>query len=114
MNREIKFRVCNVDVLQMTKIAKYYNIGYVMRFTGLEDNNGEEVYESDIVGHYLQDGTEVISKILFDSNLSAFIHEPINNDIDGGYAGELFENNNHIEVIGNIYDNPELLETNDE
>ena len=68
------------------------------QYTGLKDKNGKEIYEGDIVKNALGD----IGKIIYIDKYSAFIVKGWEN----GYK-LWFEDN--IEVIGNIYDNPELL-----
>ena len=80
----------------------------LMQYTGLKDKNGSEIWESDIIK----------------------VRDPYNNcwstdsaavEFSTGYVGgwvisngaqnlNLGSRQNHIEVIGNIHDNPELLE----
>jgi len=82
----------------------------LMQYTGLKDKNGKEIYEGDIV----QDDKEM-GVVYFYS--PQFIVQCLRNNEtpDGVYAlakgkvnvTELIE----TEVIGNIYENPELLNT---
>lgn len=79
-----------------------------MQFTGLLDKNGKEVYEGDIVSIFK--GCPSIVK---------FGVQDIGNDFQGvGFYteeknGSIFNifGGGDIEVIGNIYENPELLES---
>lgn len=73
----------------------------VGQFTGLIDNNGKEIYEGDIVKNEDSHGNTRINKVLFRNG--CFI-------VDDDYV--LFKLKN-IEVFGNIYDNPELLQPSD-
>lgn len=84
------------------------------QFTGLRDKNGKEIYEGDIVkqvsykysnDEYGHKGFyENISEVLYKGR--AFQYEWIKtNEIE---MPKDFKEN-FIEVIGNIYDNPELL-----
>jgi uncharacterized phage protein (TIGR01671 family) len=76
------------------------------QYTGLKDKNGREIYEGDIVEY--KD---------FSGGLYLFREQPktkgiikINNLLKGIYLKGMgtFESNK-AEIIGNIYDNPELL-----
>lgn len=108
--REIKFRLWNtvrkkieysgMVFLGNKIIQDKYNI--VMQFTSLKDKNGKEIYEGDI----LQDdeGNQQIVEF--------------NTFIDGdGYASSgytfrnllSFDDTENIEIIGNIYENLELI-----
>ena len=74
----------------------------LMQYTGLHDKNGKEIYEGDIVRKF----NGIIGKVIYEH--SEFIIDVTNNKkLDYGRL-DLIEN--FVEVIGNIYDNPDLLE----
>ena len=74
----------------------------VGQYTGLKDKNGTKIFEGDIVKRFLF-GKMCIYQIDYDNGLASFI----------GRAGMKFTtfdyDSEEFEVIGNIYDNPELL-----
>lgn len=78
----------------------------LMQYTGLKDKNGKEIYEGDIVKRYDQNGiikfnflVEQDGAVVDVPNFGFNMH---NDDENESLYGEL-------EVIGNIYENPELL-----
>lgn len=72
------------------------------QYTGLTDKNGKKIFEGDIVDILTEN--EEIGVITWADDEAMFIV-----DSDGWYAN--FDNyySTEFEVIGNIYDNPELL-----
>jgi len=78
----------------------------LMQYTGLQDKNGKEIWEVDIVRTLgLMDN--IVGKVQFSSRIGWQIHPP-DWATDLGYS--LYEVRAFTEVIGDIYSNPELLE----
>lgn len=72
----------------------------LMQYTGLKDKNGKEIYEGDIVKGmfygFPMPEYDYIFQIYWDEK-------------EKGFMANYFESS-ECEVIGNIYENPELLE----
>ena len=136
--REIKFRAWNTNTKTMVDLKKITPLALsdgvegglylplelkhliFIRFTGLKDKNGKEIYfDSDIVeytytsdcgGQYEEEFT-VIGIVVLDlkHTNSICVLEKSDGKTGGLYhftAGEV----RNIEIIGNIHENPELLE----
>lgn len=73
----------------------------VGRYTGLTDKNGKKIFEGDIVR---DTETSDVGEIYFHTDTARFVIEFETMIVD-------FDNydNCGIEIIGNIYDNPELI-----
>lgn len=140
MKREIKFRVWdhNTDTMMIPDNFEFYDgeIGWidagreadpksgndgdpgqfeVMQYTGLRDKNGREIYESDILKVTGEDGESYVAAVKWfgDENYPAFDLEGIPETWFYGanaLATIFQEGVETCEVIGNIFENPELLE----
>ena len=82
----------------------------LMQSTGLKDKNGKEIYEGDIV-KYKAGCNTFTEEVAYDKNFGGFGVRDANADIIFTFW-ELTEDIDLIslEVVGNIYENPELLE----
>lgn len=77
----------------------YVDENTVGQYTGLKDKNGTKIFEGDIV---LLKGDEEPYQVVFDESCFQVYSDSVCYVMDNFYDYE-------IEVIGNIYDNPELL-----
>ena len=74
----------------------------VGQYTGLTDKNGKRIFEGDIVSLVKHDG--LIYKVVY----VPCRYELVNSKGVNCFVLDIYKSEN-IEVIGNIYDNPELL-----
>ena len=118
MSREIKFRAWDKYENKIRKVrginftnkdlwleiednrimgANFFEVE-LMQYTGLKDRNDKEIYEGDIV-RYFKDELGIVKFVA-----GSFI-------IDGNTCYESFlELGGEIAIVGNIYENPDLLE----
>lgn len=73
----------------------------LMQYTGLKDKNGKEIYEGDIV----QTHTKEFAKVVFQNGCFMWDNAPLCYDEEWEFA----KTEKWAEIIGNIYENPELL-----
>lgn len=86
--------------------------GTIGQFTGLYDKNGKEIYEGDIImciGERNDNkGRKYYRKVLFNSG--AFGMKVPEYKFISALCDHVVNGKLNWEVVGNIYDNPELLE----
>ena len=83
------------------------NIESVGRFTGLFDKNCKEIFEKDILfGHAGEDFWEFVE---FDEEQAKWVRVDLND-----CKLDLSENVAELEIVGNVYENPELLEADND
>ena len=84
----------------------------IMQYTGLHDKNGKEIYEGDIVNCQTKYGKAKAIIKFIDGKFVAYWDSKITHPKNGHHIA-CYDINKKFEVIGNIYDNKELLnETN--
>lgn len=81
----------------------------LMQSTGLFDKNGKEIFEGDILSVEI-DEEKVRVSVFWNDKYALFMFESEKYN-ETEVLAELFEDNSYsLEIIGNIYENPELLE----
>lgn len=83
---------------------------FIMQYTGLQDKNGKEIYENDVVRY---ERTFPNSGKPFARKYQHTVKWDYDLEIDGGSSmvrGVGFRDiGEHVEIIGNVYQNPELI-----
>ena len=85
----------------------------VGQYTGITDDNGKKIFEGDILGITNDDPDyDYITKVYLDCDTLCVDVQGQDYDYTSiGFAIEIWNDEcDQVEVIGNIYDNPELLE----
>lgn len=131
--REIKFRVYSEKDKKFYYISKYVfiygedqeffkksklqHLDIWQQYTGLKDKNDTEIYEGDIVKYrcwtnrYEVYGRNSFLKSAVTFKNGEFYPRYINEECEDDFYSYGID---EIEIIGNIYENPELLESKNE
>lgn len=124
MTREIKFRAWDKTKSQMlynefmcmsalATLELMLNGGLkdaeIMQYTGLKDKNGKEIYEGDILSYPQEEQTISVRWDKTGANWQFDEHEGFDDGVGRGNWDFKMGIANNSEVIGNIWENPELL-----
>lgn len=105
-----------LDMNSVFEKIKELNHLILMQYTGLLDKNGKEIYEGDILkgSHYRNEINEHVYCedyiVKYNNEIASFILESsiISGDVYFSNGTNTTESE-ALEIIGNIYSNPELL-----
>jgi len=107
--KEVQTAIITIDDMERndwSKTFKWDSLRFELvarqRYTGLRDKNGKEIYEGDIALIY---GDRCV--IEYDSKSASYVART---KIDSYWALDEETFKLGVEVIGNIYENPKLLE----
>ena len=108
VNSNMEFNIHQLDSLNEILHKEKYN---VMQFTGLHDKNGKEIYEGDIVRYLHKYKPDPIYAEVrwFNQHANFALYENTYRNIYDHESDWMILKD--IEVIGNIYQKPELLTT---
>ncbi len=122
IKREIKFRswdrkkkqfdTCRNGGDHMNFSLDYKGINSISRpfkvyqqYTGLKDKNGKEIYESDLVEYSSFENGKEVYEVQFIAGGFKFVGKNVKGWIEPNKDIE------NCKIIGNIYENPDLLST---
>ena len=136
MNREIKFRAWDSKTKKWLFGYEYPNLGgfsmkgevmlfgeysrffesipiedwdkiILMQYTGLKDKNGKEVYEGDVIRQ--SSDLCIIESCVGGFDCQMLVELKNGGTLRGSVYNFSFLSEKYCEIIGNIYENPELL-----
>jgi len=114
--REIKFRVFSNGAMHYGGFSVHSTSGNIipdfpfisnqdplMQYTGLKDKNGKEIYEGDIVNGRIRESSDGPEELLRGGEVKY-------NHGHWSYGRWIALYVSEVEVMGNIHENPELLQ----
>ena len=110
-----------VEVLDLCLDQTYTDYPVIMQYTGLKDANGKDIYEGDILctpTHYqvimsdIDRWMDEFFEVKYSSQYGGFIVLPskeyLSESLYAGYGKDGFYHE-YPKIVGNIYQNPELI-----
>ncbi len=112
---------------EIDEVCKEQRSFKLMQFTGRKDINNVEIYEGDIIvmndypfygnaevitdSNKQYDELNYVGVVEWDVYIGYFLNlKPVSKRVRGGACGSTLQDYDGMLVIGNIYENPELLE----
>lgn len=101
VSKKVTYLLERVGHLLSVRDAKFNDVE-LMQYTELKDMRGKEIYEGDIV---IQNNKR--HRVIFDEENARFCIRDDEFELNVGFTNN---NNERMEVVGNIYENSELTE----
>lgn len=109
--------ICPLTFCEVNGVKDWYHNDTceVMQYTGLHDKNGKEIYEGDIVSIPIYKPmpvgkvTDSLYKVVWNDDEARFDYIGEKNLFGTPCCSSV--NQNITEIIGNVFENPELLES---
>lgn len=102
VTKKVTYLLERVGHLLSIRDAKFYDVE-LMQYTGLKDKNNKEIYEGDIL---FESFGEKYYKVIFENG-------SFKAEVEGDFEEYSFDLIDVVaqgyEVVGNIYENPELI-----
>lgn len=115
MNYRVMVGNCDTDdenytcptiwIEERKKWLHFDDYGSIMQSTGLHDKNGKEIFEGDILHHQIQ--TKYTFIVKYDEDNACWYGDGLSRTYRINLVKHFMQ---YYKVIGNIYENPELLE----
>lgn len=84
---------------------------HLMKSTDLKDKNGKEIFEGDVIAIEVDDTeTPINARVFQNSKIGVLMFHVFEDNEDVPMVELLEDNSVAFEIIGNIYENPELFE----
>ena len=106
LSHDTKYGNCFIEVSVHQGIAKEVIPETVGQYTGLTDKNGTKIFEGDILLWHSEWGEDFITVVEWDNKRAYFGARESGFDIP---PFEIDDDFSKVEIIGNVHDNPELL-----
>ena len=99
------------DAVMSDWITVYPKEIKLMQSTGLVDEDDKEIFEGDILKVKIMNGQSWLETVRYNDEKAMFISKEVNRKVPESPLYDLFNTDLFVvEIIGNIYENPELLE----
>ena len=104
INHSIIYGTADLNNIKTSNIDKYVvHTDTLGQYTGLPDKNGIKIFEGDII----RGKTKRVFRVDYNSSIASFVAHALDEQLSTPCMN--LGTMRHYEVVGNIYDNPELL-----
>lgn len=118
-NKRTRIWYSNTRIKALGNLQKLISLNHVhvMQFTGLQDSKGDDIYEGDIIQSLVEPMKgdsiiKVVGEVYFDEKLGGYMFgnkHSTDKESDTVEFGVCMALSDSVEIIGNVYENPDLV-----